>query len=55
VIKGEVAFPLPAVLGHEISGTVVALGSGTRGVREGSGVVSSFIQTPLHFARPLAY
>jgi succinate semialdehyde reductase (NADPH) len=43
VIKGEVAFPTPAVLGHEISGTVVALGSGTRGVREGSGVVSSFI------------
>jgi S-(hydroxymethyl)glutathione dehydrogenase/alcohol dehydrogenase len=43
VIKGEVAFPTPAVLGHEISGTVVALGPGTRGVREGSRVVSSFI------------
>jgi len=43
VIKGEVAFPTPAVLGHEISGTVVALGPGTRGVREGSKIVSSFI------------
>src|SRR6267143_3630755 len=43
VIKGEVAFPTPAVLGHEISGTVVALGPGARGVREGSRVVSSFI------------
>ena len=28
VIKGEVAFPTPAVLGHEISGTVVVLGAG---------------------------
>src|SRR5207302_4270173 len=43
VIKREVAFPTPAVLGHEISGTVVALGPGTRGVREGSRIVSSFI------------
>ncbi len=43
VIKGEVAFPTPAVLGHEISGTVAALGPGACGVREGSKVVSSFI------------
>ncbi len=43
VIKGEVAFPTPAVLGHEISGTVVAVGQGTRDVRNGSRVVSSFI------------
>src|SRR5207245_3364757 len=43
VIKGEVAFPTPAVLGHEISGTVVALGPGARRVREGSRVISSFI------------
>src|SRR5919204_388092 len=28
VIKGEVAFPTPAVLGHEISGSVVELGDG---------------------------
>lgn len=28
VIKAEVAFPTPAVLGHEISGTVVELGAG---------------------------
>src|SRR5437879_8083221 len=43
VIKGEVAFPTPAVLGHEISGTVVALGPGARGVQGGARVVSSFI------------
>ena len=43
VIKGEVAFPTPAVLGHEISGTVAALGPGTSGLAEGSRVVSSFI------------
>jgi S-(hydroxymethyl)glutathione dehydrogenase/alcohol dehydrogenase len=29
VMKGEVAFPRPAVLGHEISGTIVALGRDT--------------------------
>ena len=34
VMKGEVAFPTPAVLGHEISGVVVELG-------EGGGVVVS--------------
>jgi len=28
VLKGEVAFPRPAVLGHEISGTIVELGDG---------------------------
>jgi succinate semialdehyde reductase (NADPH) len=27
VMKAEVAFPTPAVMGHEVSGTVVALGS----------------------------
>src|SRR5437588_12974474 len=43
VIKGEVTFPTPAVLGHEISGTVVALGPGARGVLRASRVVSSFI------------
>src|SRR5215470_2601968 len=43
VIKGEVAFPLPAVLGHEISGTVSALGPGTAGPAVGSLVVAPFI------------
>jgi succinate semialdehyde reductase (NADPH) len=46
VMKGEVAFPSPAVLGHEISGTVVALGPGTapaRGIEVGAKVVGAFI------------
>ena len=28
VIGGAIAFPLPAVLGHEVSGTIVELGPG---------------------------
>jgi S-(hydroxymethyl)glutathione dehydrogenase/alcohol dehydrogenase len=43
VIKGEVGFPTPAVLGHEISGTVAALGPATDGPREGTLVVAPFI------------
>jgi S-(hydroxymethyl)glutathione dehydrogenase/alcohol dehydrogenase len=43
VIKGEVAFPTPAVLGHEISGTVAALGPGVAGPPVGTRVVSAFI------------
>jgi len=48
VIKGEVKFPTPAVLGHEISGTVAAVGTDTApggGPRltEGMPVVCSFI------------
>lgn len=43
VIKGEVAFPRPAVMGHEVSGTVVALGDGVDNVAEGDVVVSGFI------------
>jgi S-(hydroxymethyl)glutathione dehydrogenase/alcohol dehydrogenase len=46
VMKKEVAFPAPAVLGHEISGTVVALGPDTapvRGVDFGAKVVGAFI------------
>lgn len=43
VIKGEVAFPMPAVLGHEISGTVAALGPGVQGPPPDTRVVSSFI------------
>jgi len=46
VIKGEVAFPRPAVMGHEISGTIVAIGDGTedaRGLAVGDQVVGAFI------------
>jgi S-(hydroxymethyl)glutathione dehydrogenase/alcohol dehydrogenase len=43
VMKAEVAFPTPAVLGHEISGTVAALGPGVRGPAVGSRVASAFI------------
>ena len=43
VIKGEVTFPTPAVLGHEISGSVAALGPGVTGLSEGARVVCSFI------------
>jgi S-(hydroxymethyl)glutathione dehydrogenase/alcohol dehydrogenase len=50
VIKGEVKFPTPAVLGHEISGTVASLGpdsppvaGGRRRLKEGMPVVCSFI------------
>lgn len=41
VMKGEVAFPAPAVLGHEISGEVAALGSGVGGLEVRQPVVSS--------------
>lgn len=46
VMKGEVGFPRPAVLGHEISGTVVALGTHagqTSGLEVGDPVVGAFI------------
>jgi S-(hydroxymethyl)glutathione dehydrogenase/alcohol dehydrogenase len=43
VAKGEVKFPLPAVLGHEVSGTVEAVGPGVNGVAPGVVVVASFI------------
>lgn len=46
VIRDEVAFPTPAVLGHEISGTVVAAGKGVpdrRGLTPGSRVVGAFV------------
>lgn len=46
VMRGEVAFPSPAVLGHEISGTVVRLGPDTatgNGVEVGTAVVGAFI------------
>jgi S-(hydroxymethyl)glutathione dehydrogenase/alcohol dehydrogenase len=43
VMKAEVAFPMPAVMGHEISGTVAALGPGVAGPPVGTKVVSAFI------------
>lgn len=46
VMKGEVAFPRPAVLGHEVSGEIVALGPGTAasdGIEVGATVVAGFI------------
>ena len=43
VMKAEVAFPAPAVMGHEISGTVAALGPGVAGPPVGTRVVSAFI------------
>jgi len=43
VMKGEVKFPTPCVLGHEISGTVVEIGRGVEGLSEGDRVVCPFI------------
>ena len=53
VIKAEVAFPTPAVLGHEISGTIVELGKGVAGPAVGTKVVSAFIM-PCGRCRPCA-
>ena len=43
IAKGDLKFPMPVVLGHEISGTVDALGSGVSGFTRGDRVVASFI------------
>ncbi|MGO1769117.1 MAG: zinc-binding dehydrogenase [Microbacterium sp.] len=45
VIKGEVGFPRPAVLGHEVSGVIVACGEGVEddALGVGQAVVSGFI------------
>ncbi len=43
VMKGEVAFPAPGVLGHEVSGHVDALGPGVDGLTVGDRVVGAFI------------
>ena len=43
VMKAEVAFPTPAVMGHEITGTVAALGPGVSGPPAGTAVASAFI------------
>lgn len=42
-MKAEVAFPTPAVMGHEITGTVAALGPGVSGPPIGTPVASAFI------------
>ena len=43
VMKGEVPFPTPCVLGHEIAGVVEEVGSGVRACAPGDRVVSAFI------------
>jgi S-(hydroxymethyl)glutathione dehydrogenase/alcohol dehydrogenase len=43
VARGHLPFPVPCVLGHEISGRVEATGPGVSGLRPGERVVSSFI------------
>ncbi|HJY85109.1 MAG TPA: zinc-binding dehydrogenase [Candidatus Binatia bacterium] len=43
VIKGEVKFPLPCVLGHEISGVVAEVAPDVKTTRPGDAVVCSFI------------
>ena len=43
VIKGHIPFPLPAVLGHEVAGTVEKLGNGVDNVQVGDKVVAPFI------------
>ncbi|OQS12515.1 alcohol dehydrogenase [Nocardia donostiensis] len=43
VLKSEVAFPAPAVLGHEVSGVVAEVGEGVGNVAVGDSVVCSFI------------
>lgn len=48
VIKGELGFPLPAVLGHEISGTVAGVGPGVSHVAVGDRVVGTFIMACGH-------
>jgi succinate semialdehyde reductase (NADPH) len=43
VMKGEVKFPLPCVLGHEISGVVEEVAPDVKTTRPGDAVVCSFI------------
>jgi len=43
VMKGEVKFPCPAVLGHEISGVVESVGEGVHGLSSGDRVLCPFI------------
>lgn len=53
VIKNEVKFPTPAVLGHEVSGIVRATGSKVTHVSPGDRVVCSFIM-PCGYCRHCA-
>lgn len=51
VMKGEVGFPSPAVMGHEVSGTVVAIGAGTDehgSFAVGDRVVGAFVMPCTH-------
>jgi succinate semialdehyde reductase (NADPH) len=43
VIKGEVGFPTPCVLGHEVSGVVEAVGAGVVTCAPGDPVVAAFL------------
>jgi succinate semialdehyde reductase (NADPH) len=43
VMKDETPFPTPAVMGHEITGTVQSLGPGVEGPEPGTPVAASFI------------
>jgi succinate semialdehyde reductase (NADPH) len=43
VMKGEVKFPTPAVLGHEVSGIVESAGDGVHNLKRGDTVVCPFI------------
>lgn len=43
VLHGEVPFPTPCVLGHEVSGVVLETGAGVVGLEPGTRVVSCFI------------
>ena len=43
VMKAEVTFPTPAVMGHEITGTIAAVGPGVSGPPVGTAVASAFI------------
>jgi len=43
ILKGHIPFPLPAVLGHEVAGTVTKVGNGVDNVQVGDRVVGPFI------------
>ena len=45
VMAGKIPFPLPAVLGHEVSGTIVEMGPNTRhsGLAVGDQVCGAFL------------
>ncbi|WP_338604312.1 zinc-binding dehydrogenase [Saccharopolyspora sp. SCSIO 74807] len=43
VLKGELPFPTPSVLGHEVAGVISEVGPDVTGVRVGDRVVTSFI------------